>query len=96
MLINFFTGLMPVMAAMIIAVIITVYALMLAIKIPLMNCSLVAFNAYSTIFAVYFGGFYPNTGDFKSDVLKALLWGVIGNALGPLFGYLSVRLSRTA
>lgn len=94
-LINFLSSLMPVMAAMIITVICTVYALMLAIKIPLMNCSLAAFNAYSTVFAVYYGGFYPQDGDFRSSVLLALLWGVVGNALGPLFGYLSVRLSRT-
>lgn len=93
-LINYLSGMMPVMAAMIITVILTVYVLMLAIKIPLMNCSLAAFNAYSTIFAVYYGGFYHQSGDFNSNVLMALFWGVAGNALGPLFGYLSVRLSR--
>ncbi len=93
-LINFLSSYMVGMAAMILSVVITVYALMQLLKIPFFNCSLVGFNSFSTIFAVYYGGFYPHDGT-QVDLLMALLWGVIGNALGPVFGYLSIRLSRS-
>jgi hypothetical protein len=88
-LINILTNYTGLMLAMMISVLITVFLLMLVLKMPGTN-SLPAFNAYSTIFAVFYGGFFPKVGVFSSDLIKALLWGIIGNFLGPVFGYLSI------
>lgn len=81
---------LPMMPSMILAVFFTVLLLMLALKIPFANCSLAAFNAYSSVFAVYYGGFFPKSGDFGHDLIYALLWAAVGNMLGPVFGFLSV------
>lgn len=89
-LINMFAKSMAVMPAMIIAVVITVFLLMLALRIKCFNCSLSGFNAYSSVFATFYGGFFPQTGEPGHDIIFAMLWAMIGNALGPIFGYLSV------
>ncbi|MFL0194029.1 DUF1097 domain-containing protein [Clostridium sp. WILCCON 0269] len=95
-LINGFGKSMPSMPAMMIAVLITVFLLMVCLKIPYTNCSLSAFNAYSTTFAVFYGGFFPKTGVASHDILMALVWALIGNGLGPIFGYLSIVFTMPA
>lgn len=75
--------------AVMLSVLITVFFLMLFLKIPGTN-GLVGFNAYSTIFAVFYGGFSPHSGELKTDIIIALIYGVVGLCLGPLFGYFSV------
>lgn len=69
------------------------FLLMLALRIPLTNCSLAGVNAYSTIFAVYYGGFYHQSEFLIKGIIMAFIWGMIGNALDPLFGYLSIYFS---
>ncbi|WP_368488877.1 DUF1097 domain-containing protein [Clostridium sp. BJN0013] len=95
-LINDFGKIMPSMPAMMIAVLITVFLLMICLRIPYTNCSLSAFNAYSTTFAVFYGGFFPKMGVQSYDILMALVWALIGNALGPIFGYLSIVFTMPA
>ncbi|HFV8881373.1 TPA: DUF1097 domain-containing protein [Escherichia coli] len=80
------------MLAIIISVIITVYVLLLLLQMPCMNSSLPAFNAYSTVFAVYYGGFYPDTDG--PDISLAVLWAATGLCTGPLLGYISIVCSR--
>lgn len=89
-LIDIFMKVLPLMPSMMLAVFITVLLLMLALRIPFTSCSLAAFNAYSSVFAVFYGGFFPKTGDFGHDLMYALFWAVIGNMLGPVFGFFSV------
>lgn len=89
-LINTFSGFMHPMLAMIIPVTITVFLLMMALRIPFTSCSLVGFNAYSTVFAVYYGGFYHQSEILIKGIVLAMIWGIVGNSLGPLFGYMSV------
>ncbi|MDW7678607.1 MAG: DUF1097 domain-containing protein [Bacillota bacterium] len=89
-MIDFAAGFLPPMIALIIPVIITVYLLMLSLKIPSMSTSLVAFNSYSCVFAVFYGAAYRSTGSFGTDVLMAMIFSLIATGLGPLFGYFSI------
>lgn len=92
-LINVLSPYMHPMLAMILPVTLTVFLLMMALKIPLTNCSLPAFNAYSTTFAVFYGGFYPANENVWIAIVVAMVWALIGNAMGPLFGWLSIFFS---
>jgi hypothetical protein len=79
--------------AVIIPVIITVFLLMLSLKIPFLNVSLASFNAYSCFFV----GFAAET--FKPvsgmDVhVNAFLWVTGANIIGLLFGWASIRLTQ--
>ncbi|MHB9302269.1 DUF1097 domain-containing protein [Thermofilum pendens] len=51
------------------------------------------FFAFPSYFGTYYGGFYPKTGQLLLDATLALVWQVAANLLGPIFGYLSIRLS---
>lgn len=82
-----FTGLLN----MIICVTISVFLLMCSLRIPIFSASLPAFNAYSSVFALYAIGSYPNLA--IGPILSCTLWAVIGNLLGPVFGYLSIKLT---
>lgn len=90
---NYFSPFMDPMVALIVSVIIVVILLMLVLKVPLCSNSLVAFNAFSCVFATYYGGFYPQSGDFYTDTFMALVWSLIASFLGPLFGWLSIYLT---
>jgi hypothetical protein len=79
--------------AVIIPVIITVFLLMLTLKIPVLNVSLVSFNAYSCFFVGFAAeSFYPLKG-FEVHT-NALLWITGANIIGLLFGWLSIALSQ--
>lgn len=80
------------MAATMLAVLITVILLMLMLRIPATSASLPAFNAYSTVFALYaIPNGFPDLG--ISPILSCVIWAIIANALGPIFGYLSIALT---
>ncbi|MBC7078127.1 MAG: DUF1097 domain-containing protein [Synergistales bacterium] len=88
---NLLVGYMPGLLAVIVAVLITVAILMYMLRIPLTSATLPAFNAYSCVFAAFYGKqFYNPTGDFVRDLWVAFATVFIACALGPLFGYLSV------
>lgn len=79
------------MPGMMLAVAITVFLLMMALKIPVCNSSLPAFNAYSSVFALFAIGGYPELA--IGPILSCMLWAMIGNFLGPIFGWLSITLT---
>jgi len=92
-LIDVFAGFMPFLPAMMVAVIITVFCLMMTIKIPLLSYSLVSFNAYSCMFAGYYAGFYFETGSYGGNFVTAILWITGANFLGLLFGWASIAVT---
>lgn len=69
----------------------TVFLLMMTLKIPLTSASLPAFNAYSSVFALMYIGGFPDL--FVGPILSCAIWAMLGNFLGPIFGYLSVKLT---
>lgn len=79
--------------AMISAVFLTVFLLMLTLKIEALNCSLASFNAYSCMFAGYYAHAFPVQTDYISNLLFAMLWITGANFLGLVFGWLSIFLS---
>lgn len=89
-LINVFAGFMPAMPAMMLAVLITVFLLMCVLRVPLTSCGLAGFNGYSCVFAAYYGGFFPQSGALGHDILMALIFSLVANFIGPVFGYLSI------
>lgn len=78
------------MVNMIICVSIKVFLLMCSLRIPVFSESLPAFNAYSSVFALYAIGSFPDLA--CGPILSCCLWAVIGNLLGPVFGWLSIVL----
>ena len=93
-LINVFGGFMPSMAATIVSVVITVFALMLTLKIPGLDISLISFNAYSCMFVGYAAGTYMKLGNMP-DLLNALIFIAGANFIGVLFGYVSIKFTET-
>ena len=79
------------MPNMMICVTITVFLLMCTLRIPFFSSSLPAFNAYSSVFALFAIGSYPDL--VIGPILSCALWALIGNLLGPVFGYLSIKLT---
>ena len=73
------------------AVSITVFLLMMTIKIPLFSSSLPAFNAYSSVFALMYIGAFPELS--VGPILSCTIWAMMGLFLGPIFGYLSIKLT---
>ncbi|HZK01803.1 MAG TPA: DUF1097 domain-containing protein [Anaerovoracaceae bacterium] len=69
----------------------TVFLLMMTLKIPLTSASLPAFNAYSSVFALMYIGGFPDLP--IGPILSCTLWAMIGNFLGPIFGYFSIKLT---
>ena len=53
----------------------------------------VVFWAFASYFGTFYGGFYHKIGTIWGDAASALLSEMIANFLGPIFGYLSVKLS---
>lgn len=89
-LISAFMGFMSLMPAMMLAVFITVFLLMLVLRVPATSCGLAAFNGYSCVFATYYGGFFRQTGSADLDILMAFVFSIVANLLGPVFGYFSI------
>lgn len=92
LLIDWFGGMMPSLVALALAVFITVFLLMLGLKIPACGVSLVAFNAYSCIFVGYGAGAYMAIPGMPT-LLNAVLWISGANVIGLVFGYLSVKVT---
>ncbi|MEJ5366119.1 MAG: DUF1097 domain-containing protein [Desulfosoma sp.] len=79
------------MPGIMLAVFVTVFILMLFLRIPLTSAGLPAFNAYSTVFALYaIPNGFPSIGG--NPILGCIVWGMIANFLGPVFGFLSIYL----
>jgi len=51
------------------------------------------FWAFASYFGTYYGGFYFKSGNLFGDAFLALISEMIANFLGPVFGYLSIKLS---
>jgi hypothetical protein len=78
------------MVSIILSVTITVFALMLSLKIPALNVSLASFNAYSCIFVGYSAGTYLAISCIPV-LLNAAIWITGANFIGVLFGWLSIK-----
>lgn len=78
------------MPALVLIVGLTVFLLMLLIKIPIFSTGPIAFNGYSTVFALTFIGGFPDLA--VGPIISCFLWAVIANLLGPVFGWLSIVL----
>ena len=91
-LIDLFGKFMPSMPATIIAVVITVFLLMLTLKIPAMSLSLISFNAYSCLFVGYANGTYMHF-DGIPALLNAAIYIALANFIGGLFGYISIKIT---
>ena len=91
-LVEFFNdvGIVGMLGTMI-PVALTVFLLMMTLRIPIFSASLPAFNAYSSVFALMYIGGFPDLA--IGPILSCTLWAMIGNFLGPVFGYLSVKLT---
>jgi hypothetical protein len=85
-------GLLP---AMIIAVIGSVFLLMMTLKIPGFGASLVSFNAYSCMFAGYYAGNFPTQENYFLNFCTAFLWIAGANFLGLIFGWASIKLTTS-
>jgi hypothetical protein len=81
---------MPGFPALVISVGISVFLLMLVLKIPFTSCSLAGFNGFSITFAAFLGGAFPKTGNPGTDIVMAALWVAIASFIGLWFGYFSV------
>jgi len=92
-LIDAFSSSVAPLMAMIFAVFITVFLLMLTLKIETLNCSLVSFNAYSCMFAGYYATSFPAQTGYVSNLFYAVLWITGANFLGLVFGWLSIKLA---
>lgn len=86
-LINIFTGFMPAMAATIVSVFITVFLLMISLKISALNISLMSFNAYSCMFIGYGAGAYMTIKGMPA-LLNAAIWITGANFIGLIFGWI--------
>lgn len=84
---------LPPLAAMMAAVLITVFLLMLSLKAAAFNCSLASFNAYSCMFAGYYAQAFPAQTGYISSLFFAVLWITGANLIGLGFGWLSIYLS---
>ena len=85
------------MVVLMVIVALSVFALMLLLKLTkIFPSSLAAFNGYSSVFALTFIGGYPYAGATDVSPLVPLffcfMWALIGNWLGPVFGWLSIAL----
>jgi hypothetical protein len=92
LLIDLFSLAAPPMAATILSVVITVFALMMTLKAEIFNPSLISFNAYSCIFVGYGAGAYLAV-EGMPPLLNAAIWITGANYLGLAFGWLSIFIS---
>jgi len=93
LLIDVLSGSVSSLFAMIISVLISVFLLMMTLKIPVLSCSLASFNAYSCMFAGYYANTFPMQNGYMSNLLYAMLWITGANLIGLIFGWLSIQLS---
>lgn len=93
LLIDLFGKAMPSMPATIIAVVITVFLLMMTLKLPGFGLSLISFNAYSCLFVGYGAGEYMVISGMP-PLLNAMIWVGIGNFIGVIFGWFSILVTQ--
>ena len=86
---------LPWLLPTILSVFITVFVLMLTLKVPALNYSLISFNAYSCVFVGFSTGTYYAVSGMPS-YLNAFIWITGANFLGLIFGWLSIRLGTKA
>jgi hypothetical protein len=83
----------PDIVATMICVFVTVFLLMMVLKIPAFAYSLPAFNGYSCVFVGYAAGTYlPIPG--VPDMLCAFIWITGANFLGLVFGWVSLEVEK--
>ncbi|WP_019552262.1 DUF1097 domain-containing protein [Propionispira raffinosivorans] len=92
-LIDSLSGMLSPLGAMIFAVFITVFLLMLTLKIKGLDCSLASFNSYSCMFAGYYAASFPVQPVYVYNLGYAVLWITGANFLGLVFGWLSIKLA---
>jgi len=85
-----------------VVVAITVFVIMVSLKIPAFAASLVSFNSYAIMFGGYFGqagfGFpfiAPSAGLSIGNIVIIALWMMMSNLIGMGFGFLSIALSKS-
>lgn len=87
------TPALPALAATMLGVFLTVFTLMMVLKIPACSASLPAFNAYSCVFVGYAAKAYlPLEG--MAPLLNAFIWITGANFLGILFGWGSLYVEK--
>lgn len=84
---------LPPLAATMISVFLTVFTLMMVLKIPAFSQSLPAFNAYSCVFIGYVAGTYMHI-EGMPDKVNAFIWITGANFLGLIFGWLSLVVEK--
>jgi hypothetical protein len=84
---------LPALLSTMICVFITVFALMMVLKIPAFSQSLPAFNGYSCVFIGYAAGSYLHI-ESMPPMLNAFLWITGANFLGLVFGWVSLEVER--
>ena len=93
MIMDFLSPAMPSLLATMIGVFISVFALMMILKISTFSATLPAFNAYSCVFIGYAAKAYlPIEG--MSPLFNAFLWITGANFLGLIFGWASLEVER--
>ena len=89
-LIDVFTSIgLPGLLPTIVSVLVTVFLLMLTLKVPVLNISLISFNAYSCIFVGFGAGAYMSIAGLH-PYINAFIWITGANFLGLVFGWLSI------
>lgn len=82
------------MIALAVTVAITIFIVMLSLKVGIFSCSLASFNAYSCMFAGYYSGSFPKMAESMAfdinNVLICAAWMVVGNVIGLGIGYLCI------
>lgn len=82
------------LAASMLAVFVTIYMLMFLLKVPGIKYPLVAFNAFSCIFAGYYLQAFPVQTDYGWNLAYAFVWIVGADIMGLLVGWLSIALTQ--
>lgn len=78
---------------MVAAVAVTVFILMLSLKVTPLGCALSSFNGYSCMFAGYYAGNFPKTVESSlewKNIAVCILWIALANILGLICGLISV------
>ena len=92
-LIDFMSPPLPPLAGTMIAVLITVFSLMMILKVPAFAQSLPAFNGYSCVFVGYTAGTYLHIEGMPS-MLNAFIWITGVNFPGLVFGWISLEVEK--
>lgn len=92
-LMDFMNPPLPPLPATMLSVLLTVFTLMMILKIPAFSQSLPAFNGYSCVFIGYTAGAYLHI-DALPPMLNAFIWITGANFLGLIFGWASLEVEK--